>query len=423
MRISTSLFYQNGLNGILDQQAKLASLQSQLSSGNRVQTPGDDPLAAAQAVNVGQSSSQNDALASNRATANQALGTEENTLSSVTTAMQTTLQQVIQAGNGTLSDPDRQALVTTLTSLRDQLVGLANTTDGNGQYLFSGYQGFTQPYVMNSTTGQVSYMGDTGQRMIQVEQARQLSSSDIGTDVFNRVSPGTIAYITTGSSANTGSGVLQDASVGVPSSSNNVGKNFQVDFATGAGGAMGYTITMTDPKNPSAAPVTSAWTAYTSGSPIAMPGGGVSFAVTGAPAAGDSFTLDVPQNGQGTNMDMFNTLNNLINTLSKPSDGNQVTTAAITNMLTTANKALNLNYNNILTVRSSIGSRMNELDALNATGTQKGLSYTKQMSDLKDVDIYSVTTNLQLRQVALQAAIQSFSLVQSSSLFSMTGGK
>ncbi len=423
MRISTSLFYQNGLNGILNQQSQVAQLQSELASGKSVQTPGDDPLAAAQAINVGQDSSMNDAYASNRATADQSLGTEENTLASVTTAMQSVLQQIVQSGDGTMSDSDRQAMVTSLTSLRNQLVGLANTTDGSGQYLFSGYQGFTQPYVMDAATGEVTYEGDQGQRTIQVEQARQFSSSDTGTDVFNRVTPGTSAYITTADSANLGTGVFTPASVGVPNSTNNVGMDFEVDFSSDPTGTLGYTVTMTDPQNPSAAPVTTAWTAYTDGANISMPGGGVSFSVSGTPSSGDSFTLDTPQNGQGTNMDMFQTLNNLITTLSRPSQNDPVASAAITNELATANKQLSLNYNNILTVRSSIGARMNELDALNATGTEKGLSYTQQASNLTEVDMYSVTSNLQMRLVALQAATQSFSLVQSSSLFSMNAGK
>ncbi|HYG44348.1 MAG TPA: flagellar hook-associated protein 3, partial [Bordetella sp.] len=46
MRLSTSLIYQNGLNGILKQEATLSRLQEQLASGRRVLSPADDPLAA-----------------------------------------------------------------------------------------------------------------------------------------------------------------------------------------------------------------------------------------------------------------------------------------------------------------------------------------------------------------------------------------
>ncbi|WP_033366733.1 flagellar hook-associated protein FlgL [Bordetella sp. FB-8] len=424
-RISTSQFYQNSLNGILNQQSELTQVQSQLSSGLAVQTPSDNPLAAAQAVVLSQDATMNSTFASNQDQVTNSLGAEENALNSVTTTMQSVLQNVIAAGDSTLGDSNRQSIVTALTNLRSQLVSLANTTDSNGQYVFSGYQGATQPYQLNSATGVVTYQGDQGQRNIQVSQSLQVAGSDVGTDVFNRVTPGTQAYITQAGSSNTGTGIFVPASVSVPSSTNNVGKNFTVTFSAGTGanaGQLGYTVSMIDPGNPSGPATTTSWQAYTSGATISMPGGGVSFSVSGAPQAGDTFTLDTPKNGVGSNMDMFQTLNNLINVLSVPSNNNAVAAAAITNSLASANKQIQLNYDNVQTVITSIGARMNEVDALGNTGTQLGLSDTQQLGNLLDVNMYSATSSLQLRQVALQAAIQSFSVVQNANLFSMNAG-
>lgn len=421
-RISTSQFYQNSLNGILNQQSELSQVQSQLSSGLAVQTPSDNPLAAAQAVVLSQDATMNSTFASNQEQVTNSLGAEENALNSITTTMQAVLQNVVQAGDSTMGDTGHQSIVTALTNLRSQLVALGNTTDTNGQYVFSGYQGATQPFQLNSATGAVTYLGDQGQRNIQVSQSLQVAGSDVGTDVFNRVSPGTQAYITQAGSSNTGTGVFAPASVSVPTSSNNVGKDFTVTFAAGTGanaGQMGYTISMTDPNNPNGPTTTTAWQAYSNGGTISMPGGGVSFIVTGDPKANDTFTLNTPKNGVGSNMDLFQTLNNLINTLSLPSNNNPVTSAAITNALASANKQIQMNYDNVQTVITSIGARMNEVEALGNTGTQLGLSDTQQLGNLLDVDMYSATSTLQLRQVALQAAIQSFSVVQKANLFSM----
>src|SRR5690606_20118012 len=182
MRLSTALIYQNGLNGILKQESTLSRLQEQLASGRRVLTPADDPLAASLAVNVSQTSSMNATYASNRNTAKQTLGLESNALSSVVTTLQSVLPRVVQAGS-TLTDADRQALVTELEASRDQLVGLANSTDGNGQYLFSGHQGFSVPVTVDAD-GNVSYGGDNGQRLIQVDQSRQMAGSDVISDIF-----------------------------------------------------------------------------------------------------------------------------------------------------------------------------------------------------------------------------------------------
>ncbi|MGV8295244.1 flagellin N-terminal helical domain-containing protein, partial [Pseudomonas aeruginosa] len=75
--------------------------------------------------------------------------------------------RVVQAGNGTFADSDRQALSTALKNARDALLGLANSTDGNGQYLFSGYQGGVIPYAQDAT-GKIVYSGATGERTVQV---------------------------------------------------------------------------------------------------------------------------------------------------------------------------------------------------------------------------------------------------------------
>ncbi|MBO1111095.1 flagellar hook-associated protein FlgL [Bordetella petrii] len=404
MRLSTSLIYQNGLNGILKQESTLSRLQEQLASGRRVLTPADDPLAASLAVNVSQTSSMNATYASNRNTAKQTLGLESNALGSVVTTLQSVLQRVVQAG-GTLSDADRQALVTELEASRDQLVGLANSTDGNGQYLFSGHDGFSTPVTVDAN-GNVSYGGDDGQRMIQVDQTRQMAGSDVISDIFGKASAGSKAYIVEANPANTGtgqfSGVSFDTAAGAASS-----QDFLVSFSE-IGGVLHYTADTVPGSTPAPAPVP-----YVEGQTIDL--GGISFSISGQPAAGDSYTVEPPK---ASNMDMFETLDSLIDTLGRSTTNDPAAVAAINNGLATANKKLTLTLDNVLTVQASVGARLNELDALDAVGTQRTLSYTKQLSDLEDVDVYSVTSELLLRKVALDAATSSFSIIQGSSLFS-----
>ena len=405
MRLSTSLIYQNGLNGILKQEATLSRLQEQLASGRRVLTPADDPLAASLAVNVSQTSSMNATYASNRNTVKQSLGLESNALGSVVTTLQSVLQRVVQAG-GTLSDADRQALVSELQASREQLVGLANATDGNGQFLFSGHDGFNKPVTLNAD-GTVTYGGDDGQRIIQVDQSRQMAGSDVIADIFGKASNGSMAYIIQADAGNIGTGQFSTVSFGAPAAGNNVGQDFTVTF-TDIGGVMHYTADTVPGATPAPAPVP-----YTEGQTIDM--GGVTFTMSGQPAAGDTFTVETPK---ATNMDMFETLDDLIDTLGSPAMNDPAASAAINNMLATANKKLSLTLDNVLTVQASVGARLNEIDALDAIGSQRNLSYTKQLSNLEDVDIYSVTSELLLRKVALDAAASSFSTIQGSSLFS-----
>src|SRR3546814_14091848 len=107
MLISSTLFFQTGLNSIHAQQSDLMHLYQQIGSGQRMVTPADDPLAAAQAINISQSQSLNQRFAENRSVLSQNLGIEENTLNSVTTLLQDVKTRLIEAGNGTMSDADR----------------------------------------------------------------------------------------------------------------------------------------------------------------------------------------------------------------------------------------------------------------------------------------------------------------------------
>jgi flagellar hook-associated protein 3 FlgL len=400
------MIYQNGLNGILNSQSTLLGLQQQISSGRRIVTPSDDPLGAGQAINSSQNLSMVGNYASNRQVAARSLGLEDNALGSVVSNLQDVWSHLVQAGDGTLSDADRQSLATVLTNSRDALMSLANSDDGNGQYLFSGHQGGTQAYSLVS--GTIQYTGDQGQRMIQVEQARQMAGSDTGTDVFSRVSPGSNAYVASVPAGN--AGTAEFSSVDVTNGGAGVGSKFKVDFSDDGAGNITYTVTTDDGVNP---PSTSAPVAYSSGATIDL--GGVSFSISGAPAGGDSLSVEPASK---TNMDVFGTLDSVIAALNQPSQGDPISTAALNNMLATATKKISLNMDNVSTVRASVGARENELDALNSTGSQRSLTDTKTLTDITSVDYYSAWSALTLRNVSLQASMAAFNSIQGVSLFS-----
>src|SRR5690606_7635973 len=106
--------------------------------------------------NISQSQSLNNRYAENRAVANSNLGVEENTLYSVVQLMQDIKTRLIEAGNGTMADADRSTLSNVLSSARTTLLGLANATDGSGQYLFSGARGDVAPF--QEVGGKIVYM-------------------------------------------------------------------------------------------------------------------------------------------------------------------------------------------------------------------------------------------------------------------------
>ncbi|MFA7669065.1 MAG: flagellin, partial [Burkholderiaceae bacterium] len=76
-------------------------------------------------------------------------------------------------------------------------------------------------------------------------------------------------------------------------------------------------------------------------------------------------------------------------------------------------------YNNVLSVRASAGTRMNEVTALDSAGGTRILEYRNQLSQLEDLDYYTAITQLQLRTTALEAASMAFQKIQNISLFNL----
>lgn len=207
MRVSTPQIFDTGINGITNTHALMMKLQSQITTGRRILTPSDDPVASAQALIVTQSELVNDRNMANQGQARSSLGYLDSTLGSISDLMQNVIERTIQAGNGTFSDAERHMIATEMRSRYDELVALANTQDGEGNYIFSGFQTQKQPFdivsASNAPTGTpvpavimpgavqplvfTEYHGDDGRRELQVEAGRLMQVSEPGSDVFVRI--------------------------------------------------------------------------------------------------------------------------------------------------------------------------------------------------------------------------------------------
>lgn len=182
MRISTNTLFELGVNSINNQLSTLLKTQQQIASGRRVQTPSDDPVASSAAVETERSLNITTQHLENIANARSTLSLEESVTSSINRVYQQARQTVISAGNAGLSNADRATLATTLRSNYDELLSLANSRDGQGDYLFAGFSTGTQPFTQ--ATGAAVYVGDQGQRKLQIAPSRQINISDSGQDLF-----------------------------------------------------------------------------------------------------------------------------------------------------------------------------------------------------------------------------------------------
>ncbi|WP_052285579.1 flagellar hook-associated protein FlgL [Kluyvera genomosp. 1] len=180
MRVSTLMMYQQNMSGITNSQSEWLKYGEQMSTGKRVNRASDDPVAASQAVVLSQAQAQNAQFATARTFATQRVSTEESTLKQVTTAIQSAQEKIVYAGNGTLSDDDRASLATDLQGIRDQLLNLANSTDGNGRYIFAGYKTDTPPFDDSGT-----YVGGKINVEQQVDSSRSMVIGHTGDLIFD----------------------------------------------------------------------------------------------------------------------------------------------------------------------------------------------------------------------------------------------
>lgn len=399
MRVSTQTIHETGTNLMLQNQGNLIKTQQQLSTGKRILTPSDDPIAAAQALNVTQAAALNKQFSVNRASASSSLGLEENVLKQVTSILQSVHNSAVYAGNSTLNDADKKILATELRGKFDSLVGLANTTDENGQFLFSGYQANTKPFVQTGLN--VQYAGDQGQRMNQVGSARQLPVSDSGIDVFERIRDGNGIFSTAADSLNNGTGIIDKGSVIVPADL--TGANYEINFTVAAG------VTTYDIVNVTTGSAVSSGNPYTSDSAISFDG--IQLSITGDPANGDRFTVS-----PSSNQSIFETVSDLITALETPSSS-QPGSTRLSNSLNTALQNINNSLEHVLTKQSAIGARMNEIDSLESVGDDQNIQFEKLLSDLQDADLSKVISDFQRQQLYLQAAQQSYIKISGLSLF------
>ena len=404
MRISTNMIFEMGSSKIGDLRADLMKTQQQISTNTRVLTPADDPIAAASALGLNQAMSMNSQFATNRNNAKNSLGQEENILQSVTDMLTSLKSVVVGAGNGSLSNDQRQTYLAQLNSSFDELMGMANSRDENGNYIFAGYQTGTEPFTKSATGA--TYNGDQGQRMLQVGPARQMASSDSGSAIFEGGVTGNGRFVTAANAANAGSGIISSGSV--TNLAQLTGHDYSVAFAIDAANVTTYTVT-----DNSTVPPTAVATAqpYTSGQPIEFDG--MRFDVEGKPANGDTFSVK-----PSTNESIFTTLTNLIAAISQPAtdaDGQ----AKLTNSLNTANDNLDNALQNISAVRSTVGSRLNEIDSLDSVGSGLQIQYQQTLSDLVDIDPVEAYSRFTQQQFTLDAAQKTFIKTAGLSLFDM----
>ncbi|VXC54023.1 Flagellar hook-associated protein 3 [Burkholderia sp. 8Y] len=411
MRISSSQYFNLNVASMSNQQSTLASMYQQISSGKRIMTASDDPLGAAQAVQLTMQSNALTQYGTNQTTALSSLQQEDSTLSNASGVLQSIQTKLVQAGDGSLSDADRTSVANAIQGYRDQLLNIANTTDSDGNYIFSGLKGGTQPYSNNASGVGVTYSGDAGQRSVQINAGRSIPVGDPGQSIFGSVSPTESTPVSSASATNQGTGTISKVSVSDSSNPNNA-STYKVQFAVDAtSGATSYTVTAV----PADSSLPTTPTAYSGSADITL--GGQKVTISGAPGDGDSFSVQPATAG---NNDIFATLDNLVSALKQPT-GSPGAQAALTNALTTAGTKIGNTFNNVLAAQTVVGGREQQVQSTQTAMQTTQTQTASDLANLTQIDLVSSISSYELTQNSLQAAQMAFTQIQKMSLFDYLG--
>jgi len=357
-------------------------------------------------------------------------------------------QQLTQVANGitlAIGDPGSSLFQTVQTGIGPSIAYASSSNTGNATYSAvtvnnsadptnaDGYQvsftvanGITTYLVLNTTTdtylnggvpqqytvGTTTVNGVTtqssGSQTIDLGgQSIEFSGTPANNDTFNILPPQSAGLTTVASATgtNTGTGTIGDVTV-TNAQDPSIFAPYTVNFSV-SGGVTSYTVTNTDTN------VTSAAVTYTAPATVDL-GTGLTVQINGAPANGDSFS--VQQENQGVNL--FTTLNNVIAALNTPDD-DSAQSAALTNALTTATSQIGNTENNILTLRAQVGARQQQLQTLTTDNSTSQLQFSSTLSTLTDTNIVSAYSEYSQVSVALQAAEKTFVQTESLTLFSI----
>jgi flagellar hook-associated protein 3 FlgL len=409
MRVSTLQSFNKGLNSILDNQSQVNKTQQQVSTGRRVLTPADDPIAATKILQLQQEQALREQYDKNMTGAEGRLNLEETQLAGITDYLIRIKELTVKAGDGSQTITDRQAIAAEVRELLGSTVDLMNAKDSGGEYLFGGFKGGTLPFQVNDT-GRYDYAGDEGQRFLSIGASTTVATGDNGKNIFVDIEAANNTFNTQVSPLNQGTGIVNPGFV--------INEEDYADF---------YPEDLIITFNPESAvsPASANFTVrqasdgriveglkdqpYVGGEEIVVAGIGIK--ISGAPLAGDEFLVNSSEKQSLTDT-IFRLMDGLENLQDNPTDA-----ATLDNLLEDTLNNITFAQSSISEVRSQVGARLNVVENTRSLAADVELVSKEVLSELSDVDFAEAVSRLSLESFLLETAQQSYAKIQNLSLF------
>lgn len=409
VRISNLQIYNQGLDNLLGVQKAVAKTQQQISSGKRVLTPGDDPVAATRILALTQDLRLNALYNNNADNLQNRLERADVALSNVSDLLQRGQELVIQAGDGAMDSAQRRFIAIELDGIIDSMASAMNSRDGSGNFIFAGLKVNQQPYVKGGD-GRYAYHGDDGQQTVQLGPSSFVAGNETGSALFENVSSNTYSAKANANPTNQAVPAATISSVMV-TDQKIFGQLFPEDLVIEfrPPGEIEPTQPNYIVKRISDGRIVQENTAFQSGAQIEV--SGVSVRINGSPTVGDTFLVNsTKQKGLLGTLEDFSSQ---LRSLDDSPDDRAMLTDAIADTLGNLDNAQTV----LLEGLSAVGSRLNLVDNVKTTNADIKLATQASLSELQDLDYAEAVSRLSQETFVLEAAQASYARVSGLSLF------
>lgn len=448
MRISTSQIFQSGLSAMQGAQSKLNHTSLQMATGRRILTPSDDPGGATQSVQLNAAIKTTEQYQRNVDQAQPRLEQEEAQLVAVGNLLQRARELIVAGNNDTYNPDNRDIIASEIRQLREDMFGLANTQDANGEYLFAGTRSQSSPFVMGDA-GQVRYVGAEGPgsvREVDISANRRVAIGDTGAHVFMNIPERSGLLTEAIVKPVTTTGTLDVTKVEVANldeALDNAGESFRIRFkfppedpdpTIGRSGPVEYQIVDLEGNAVKDANGTYLGGVYGAAdvagnfvppTPVdkstEIEFAGRRVTLTGWPAtpsnlATSPYSDDEILSRPVTQVDLFKTLDDIaaaFETSATDEQGRE----SLSQATSIALRNLDSGLDRVDEVRTSVGLRLNALDTQTTLNDERSVDLQSTLSDIADLDYAEAISRFQLQQTVLQAAQQTYVQTSRLSLF------
>lgn len=174
--------YLSNLASSLDMvQSNEQQLTSELSSGVRVTSLGQDPVAAGENVLLLNQIQKDDSFTETSSMMTGQLQVADSALGSVVSQLTQAIALATSANNGTMNASDVKSISSQIAGILDEVQSLANT-NYQGQYIFAGSQSGAAPFSTSSSV--TSYSGDANVNYLELPNGQKIQMNVPGDQIF-----------------------------------------------------------------------------------------------------------------------------------------------------------------------------------------------------------------------------------------------